>query len=191
MEQTVSLKKHHGIRFLEIIFLICFFLGIIAANLYGRGKLEQYGIINSYFIQQLKYVSVSKSDFLVYIISIRLPGMLLLLVLGMTSLYKAVHGVFLSWAGFSLGFLCVAAISNLGIAAVLLLLGFLFPHCLFYGASYLMTVRMQWKYHEAYTKRRIVEWGVLWSIILLLLLIGMITEAYINPLFYPALLKKF
>lgn len=94
MEQTVLLKNRHSFRFLEIVFLVCFLLGIVAANLYGKGRLEQYGIINTCFIQQLKYVHVSKIDFLIYIISIRIPVIFLLLVLGMTSLYRIVHGAF-------------------------------------------------------------------------------------------------
>lgn len=185
------LKNRHSFRFLEIVFLVCFLLGIVAANLYGKGRLEQYGIINTCFIQQLKYVHVSKIDFLIYIISIRIPVIFLLLVLGMTSLYRIVHGAFLAWTGFAFGFLCVAAISNLGIGAVLLILGFLFPHYLFYGASYLITVHVQWRYHEAYAGKKIIEWIIVWSIILMLFLIGMITEAYINPLFYPLLLKYY
>lgn len=191
MKQIAAMRRRHNVRYLEIIMLAFFAIGIVTANLYGKSRLNQYGLMNHYFIQQIKYVSVNKADFFVYILSVRIPVLLFLLVLGMTSLYKFIHGAFLAWTGFSFGFICVSAISNLGMGAVLLVLGFLFPQILFYALCYLLLVFMQWNYHEHDRKKKRMEWMILFGILLMLFSIGVITEAYVNPLFYPFLLKNF
>lgn len=190
MEQAVS-KQKRKIRWFEMIFFLFFVFGIILANLFKESQMNQYGVINSYFIQQLKYVEIRGGDFLVYIISKRLPLLILLCVLGMTALYRAVHGCFLGWAGFSLGFLCVAAIRNIGAGAVGLIVISLFPHYLFYGAGYGILLHTQRQYQEELRRRPRLEWCAVWGVIVLVFVLGMLSEAYVNPSLCQFFLKKF
>ncbi|MDE7062259.1 MAG: stage II sporulation protein M, partial [Lachnospiraceae bacterium] len=180
MEQAVSTQKRK-IRWFEMVFFLFFVLGIILANLFKESQMNQYGVINSYFIQQLKYIEIRGGDFLVYIISKRIPLLVFLCVLGMTALCRTVHGCFLAWAGFSLGFLCVAAIRNMGAGAVGLIMLSLFPHYLFYGAGYGILLHMQRQYQEDLRKRPRLEWCAVWGVVAMLFLLGMLSEAYINP----------
>lgn len=179
------------IRWFEMIFFLFFLLGIILANLFKESQMNQYGVINSYFVQQLKYIEIRGGDFLVYIISKRLPLLIFLCVLGMTVLYRAVHGCFLAWAGFSLGFLCVAAIRNMGAGAVGLIVLSLFPHYLFYGAGYGILLHMQRQYQENFRKRPRLEWCAIWGVIVMFFLLGMLSEAYVSPPLCQFFLKNF
>ena len=54
MERVSGIRREKHLHLLEVLFLGCFVIGIIAANLYGRSRLQQYGILNDYFIQQIK-----------------------------------------------------------------------------------------------------------------------------------------
>lgn len=190
MEQAVRIQKRK-LRLLEVLFFLFFLLGIILANLFQESQMNQYGVINSYFIQQLKYMQIHGGDFLVYILSKRLPVILLLCILGMTALHRTVHGCFLSWIGFTLGFLCVTAIRNLGAGAIGLILTSLFPHYLLYGAGYGMLLHVQRQYQEGGRRRTRVEWCALWGVIGMLFLLGMLSEAYINPSVFQFFLKNF
>lgn len=58
MERVSGIRREKHLHLLEVLFLGCFVIGIIAANLYGRSRLQQYGILNDYFIQQLKYITI-------------------------------------------------------------------------------------------------------------------------------------
>lgn len=190
MEQAVCVRKRK-LQLFEVLFFLFFLLGIILANLFKESQMNQYGVINSYFIQQLKYMQIHGGDFLVYILSKRLPVLLLLCILGMTVLYRTVHGCFLSWIGFSLGFLCVTAIRNLGAGAVGLILISLFPHYLLYGAGYGTLLHVQKQVQENCRRRSKVEWCAVWGIIGMLFLLGMLSEAYVNPSLCQFFLKNF
>ena len=67
MERVSGIRREKHLHLLEVLFLGCFVIGIIAANLYGRSRLQQYGILNDYFIQQLKYITIEKHDYFITI----------------------------------------------------------------------------------------------------------------------------
>ena len=105
MERVSGIRREKHLHLLEVLFLGCFVIGIIAANLYGRSRLQQYGILNDYFIQQLKYITIEKHDYFIYVLSARAPVVLALIFFGMTPWYRVVNSIFLIWSGFSFGFL--------------------------------------------------------------------------------------
>ena len=76
MERVSGIRREKHLHLLEVLFLGCFVIGIIAANLYGRSRLQQYGILNDYFIQQLKYITIEKHDYFIYVLSARAPVVL-------------------------------------------------------------------------------------------------------------------
>lgn len=183
--------KQQKYLWIEIVFFASFTAGIVAANLFGQAKLEQTGILSTYFIQQFKYLTISKSDYLIYICGIRIPVVIFLLTFGMTMVYKLIHGGVMAWVGFSLGFVCVGAISNMGIRAIPVLLASVLPHYIFYGLGYAAMVRMQWNHHVAHQKKTMVEWVVLYAIVLVLFLLGILSETYISLELTQKILKKF
>lgn len=190
MEKVSGLRREKHLHILEILFLSCFVIGIVAANLYGRSRLQQYGILNDYLIQQLKYITIEKHDYFIYVLTARLPVVLGLIFFGMTPWHRLVNGMFLIWSGFSFGFLCVMAISNLGAGAILLMVTALLPQFIFYVLGYWMLLRVEEKYQSGTEHAKMGEWLLLWGILLLLFFIGFLTEAYLNPGIMHFVLKK-
>ena len=100
MERVSGIRREKHLHLLEVLFLGCFVIGIIAANLYGRSRLQQYGILNDYFIQQLKYITIEKHDYF-YLCTIRKStGCPCINFFGMTPWYRVVNSIFLIWSGF-------------------------------------------------------------------------------------------
>ena len=190
MERVSGIRREKHLHLLEVLFLGCFVIGIIAANLYGRSRLQQYGILNDYFIQQLKYITIEKHDYFIYVLSARVPVVLTLIFFGMTPWYRVVNSIFLIWSGFSFGFLCVMAISNIGAGAIWLMMIALCPQFIFYVSGYLLLLKLEEKYQCGKEHGKLGEWILLWGIILLLFFIGFLTEAYLNPGMVHFVLKK-
>ena len=168
MERVSGIRREKHLHLLEVLFLACFVIGIIAANLYGRSRLQQYGILNDYFIQQLKYITIEKHDYFIYVLSARAPVVLALIFFGMTPWYRVVNSIFLIWSGFSFGFLCVMAISNIGAGAIWLMMIALCPQFIFYVSGYLLLLKLEEKYQCGKEHGKLGEWILLWGIILLL-----------------------
>lgn len=166
---------------LEIVFFLSFLTGIVLANILVAKGGNQYDIVNSYFLQQLKQTKINRADYLFYVLEIRLPVILGILILGMTSLYAVVHYFFASWVGLSFGFLMVTSIMNLGLEKLPFIFMSMFPHDVLYLVVYLAIMKIQWEYHRGGIKRRIWEWITLWAILAMTFLIGILMEVYISP----------
>ncbi len=109
----------------------------------------------------------------------------------MTPWYRVVNSIFLIWSGFSFGFLCVMAISNIGAGAIWLMMIALCPQFIFYVSGYLLLLKLEEKYQCGKEHGKLGEWILLWGIILLLFFIGFLTEAYLNPGMVHFVLKKY
>ena len=68
--------------------------------------------------------------------------------------------------------------------------GFLFPHYIFYIAGYLLFLKIFWKKKEdmAMTQKDLVMQT---GMIVLLFVIGLLVESYVNPIFLKKMLKIF
>ncbi|MGN0341317.1 MAG: stage II sporulation protein M [Roseburia sp.] len=181
MDKRIARDHNKNYLLLEIDFFLFFLTGIILANIYQSSVANHYGIVNSYFLQQLKQTRIDRADYLFYVLEIRLPVLLGILILGMTSVYAIVHFLYVSWFGVSFGFLVVTSIMNLGLDKVLFILMSVFPHGIFYLLVYVGILHLQWQYHRDTHRRRLREWMVLWILMGMTFLIGVLLEVYISP----------
>ena len=88
-----------------------FAAGILLANLMGREAVSNAGILNDYFVEKFQYTEINGQNLFFYIIGERIPLLLLLLALTVTSLGMAGGILMLGWQGFSVGFMLSAAIA--------------------------------------------------------------------------------
>ena len=191
-------KRVSSIKWLEYIFFGSFLLGIILANLCGKDSLEQFGIFNTYYLKQFQYAKILDSDLLAYIMEIRVPILGMLILTGMTSFWYPLQILFVGWNGGILGFLCVSGIMNLGVGAILLMGTALFPQYIFYVLMYLILLKTFSQYHDpkevCYTGQRTQKrfWLlVVAGLIAAIFLIGLLSEAYINPFLMKKVIKIF
>ena len=152
---------------LDMIFFVSFFVGILWANFIGDSSKNRFFMLNEYYLQQLKYAKLDYNRLFLYILENRLPLFGILLLLSFT-----------------------VAITNFGWKGILYMGGFLFPHYIFYIAGYLLFLKIFWKKKEdmAMTQKELVMQT---GMIVLLFVIGLLAESYVNPIFLKKMLKIF
>lgn len=107
----------------------------------------------------------------------------------------------LSWQGFSVGFMLSAAIAKYGVKGILLVLGGVFPQYLFYFPVYVLycylTVHLRQRLNRDKAgngSERGYIYGA-WLIaavgLLLIFVMGIFLESYINPVILKKILKIF
>lgn len=172
---------------LFIDFLACFFIGIVLANLLGVDGFQKNGSLTRYYLKQFQYTTVQPLDLLWHVGCSRLTLFLALLALGTIPRGKAVHILFVAWSGFAYGYFCVLSIGAFGAKGLLLCLVALVPQFLLYVPAYLGLVRLS----ERHREHR--GWQRLAAVVFLLaaLMIGILLEAYINPLIVQKMLSFF
>ena len=146
---------------LDMIFFVSFFVGILWANFIGDRSKNRFFMLNEYYL----------------LLSFTVVGILIQIL-------------FILYFGVSFGFLCVMAITNFGWKGILYMGGFLFPHYIFYIAGYLLFLKIFWKKKEdmAMTQKELVMQT---GMIVLLFVIGLLVESYVNPIFLKKMLKIF
>ena len=175
---------------LDMIFFVSFFVGILWANCLGDSSKNRFFMLNEYYLQQLKYAKLDYNRLFLYILENRLPLIGALLLLSFTVAGILIQILLVVYFGVSFGFLCVMAITNFGWKGILYIAGFLFPHYIFYIIGYLMFLRMFWKRKEGVTvtqKELVMQTGIF----ILLFVIGLLMESYVNPIFLKKMLKIF
>lgn len=183
---------------LKYLFFGFFFIGILIANLFGKEKLAQFGIFNTYYLQQFEYVQIDETDLFLYIMRERLPVLGFLVLFGMTEFWYPMHLFFVAWNGGAIGFLFVSALSNLGVKGILLVALSLIPQYIFYVLMYLLLFEIQGMQHgeagSVFSGGKIKHRGkylVGFGIVLLLAVFGILTETYINPFLMKNIIKLF
>lgn len=182
--------KKKRIYHLDMVFFCTFFLGILLANLLQGKSKNRFFMLNEYYLQQFKYTKINTNQFFFYVVENRLPIFALLLLLSFTVVGILTHIVFVSYYGLSFGFLCVMAITNFGWKGFFYVIGFLFPHYLLYLFCYLLFLKIFYRKKEGQhteQKTMILQIGV----VLILFLIGMLLEGYVNPVLLSKILKIF
>ncbi len=183
-------------RKLKYVFFVLFFIGVLAANILGKESLQQMGIFNTYYLQQLQYAGIDETELLLYLLKERLTILFLLGIFGITEFWYPVHLVYVAWNGGALGFLFVSAISGLGMKGILLVLLSLFPQYIFYVALYLVLLEVHTLLHNGMRNgsggrgkggRYLLGAGL----IFVLFVFGILTETYINPHIMKNILRIF
>ena len=107
-------EKPQAMKYIRLAVLLCFIAGIIGANLIDGDQLNGFGIWNTYFIEKFKYAHIQPAELFYYVLEMRLPVMILLLLFVITNWGTIAGAVFLSWQGFAAGFLMAASIIAYG-----------------------------------------------------------------------------
>ena len=189
------------IRYMRLIVLFCFVLGIIGANLVDKSKMSGFGLWNSYFIEKFKYARIRPGELFYYILEQRLPVMLLLILLSVTGLGLWIGGAFLAWQGFAAGFLMAASVVSYGAKGILLMGTAFFPQYLLYIPVYVACIYLTVFFRDRIRVRgegsgrlHRKEYFLFLAICLLFLglyITGILLESYVNPFLLKKILKIF
>lgn len=177
------MKILHTRKQLFIFFMPGFLAGILYINLLAKQYVAEPGIFSDYFLQQFGNVEIIMEEYIWYLLRLRILPFLVLLGLSFTKMRKISAILFLVWTGISSGILISAAILELGIKGSLLCIVGIFPQFLFYIPAYVVLI---W-YCYSYPQNR---WNSQKSIfVAIMIFIGIIVEAYVNPILVAAFLS--
>ncbi len=197
-ERKKILNVRSNVRFLEYVFFGSFFLGILLANVSGTDRLKEFGIFNTYYLEQLQYVKIQTADLFSYIFRCRMSVFVLLIAAGLTRFWKQLYLLFVIWSGGAFGFLCVSGIVNLGPKAILLTIGSLLPQYLFYVPQVVLMLVVTERIWEKRTSSITGQRGCLMAgrimtmiLVIFLLISGMLSETFLNPVLLRKILRLF
>lgn len=176
MNGGIYVKIQKSKKYITAFYMLGFFIGILYANIVSKQYLTSSGIFSEYFLGQYSSIDVIAEEYIVYILKVRIVPIILIIILGQTRLRKLSVMMLLLWTGFSSGMLIVASIVQLGMQGILLCMIGITPQFVFYILAYSVIV---W-YFYTYP---ISKWNYGKTIfVVLTLVLGIVTEAYINPI---------
>lgn len=164
-------KKH-----ITAFYMLGFLIGILYANIVSKQYITASGIFSEYFLSQYASIEVIAEEYISYILRVRLIPIIILVIFGQTRIWKLMVVFSLIWVGFSSGMLLVAAIVQLGAKGILLCIIGITPQFVFYMLSYIVLL---WYFYTYPVSR----WNYGKTVfVVLTMVIGMIAEAYVNPI---------
>lgn len=183
-----------------LVFMTGFCLGMVffylSGGIKGNGDFIR-GLFSIESFSQIKNFLVYKGGLLEYIFGIRL-GQFVFILLCATSTLGAVlaYGI-LGWCGFELALLVFAAVYQYGVSGILFSALLFFPHGIFYALMLLLVFQKEWKAdREKQYEKSLRTHGSLskrltglrnFLVVLVIFLLGVLSETYINP----EILKRF
>ncbi|MEE0201020.1 stage II sporulation protein M [Faecalicatena contorta] len=177
------MKILHTRKQLFAFFMPGFLLGILYVNLIMKQYTAEPGIFSDYFLKQYQSVSIVAEEYIWYLIKIRAVPFLILLGLAFTKMRKAASIAFLVWTGFSSGMLLSMAVLSMGIKGSILCIVGILPQFLLYVPAYMVIIWYSYTYPQN-------KWNTQKSIFLgLTMLVGIILEAYVNPILMQGYLR--
>lgn len=189
--------KHFKI--FAVIFFLAFVGGIIWTNFSGDIYINQTGILSNYFLRQFKYMELDLNSFFVYVLSRRLKWILLLWLLGYTAAGLPSIVIFIGWIGYSAGVVITLSVLKIGMFGILFFAASILPHCLFYIPAILIFLKFVYEkalrrfQNKNLSRNAAFEWNyvIVLAGTLGLMLLGILTESYVNPLILKQILKLY
>lgn len=176
------MKILHTRKQLLAFFMPGFLFGILYVNLIMKKYTAEPGIFSDYFLKQYQTVEIVAKEYIWYLIRIRAVPFLVLLGLAFTKVRKVASIAFLVWTGFSSGMLFSMAVLEMGIKGSILCVVGILPQFLLYIPAYMVVIWYGYTYPQN-------KWNTQKGIFVgLAMVVGVILEAYVNPILMLAFL---
>lgn len=178
------------------VVLLAFLGGIVCANLLDKELLATYGILNDYFLSQYSYRMVDGNRLFCHVLMERCKTAFIIFLLGRVLNGRVFSVLIKGGAAATFGFLIVVAIVNLGMRGVAVSVCGLLPQWLFYLAAlcYYANCRREeegFGWDGGGTPGDISVYLVRWGLLALCMILGTLTESYMNPILLGYVLKIF
>lgn len=177
----VRINKYKG-QLLIVMLAVGFFVGILYENIMLKKYDMSLQMFQSQFLKQYQQTSLVAEKYLFPVMKERLLMLAIIVILGNLKWKKLMLCGITLWTGFVLGILSVASVVQLGVLGILLCFVGMFPHMLFYIVAY--SVLLSYYYH--YPR---IQWNYVKTIFLVLIMIlGIVLEVYVNPILFKLIL---
>ncbi len=180
------MKKEKKLTEHELLFGVCFFIGILIITIFAKGKVPENTMLNQTLSFSFLEEGWNQKALFLQCLYSRGMIMLLLLFLAYTTWRKLAFRLITAWIGFSLGILCKLFFCWYGVSGIGLLIVSLLPHFLFYWMAYGL---LYWEMDKR--QFRVVKSKVGIFIAIGVVIMGIVVESYVNPFLLRAYLKIF
>lgn len=179
------MKIQDGKRFCVTLLLLGFLMGILYTNLFAIDYITASGIFNDFFLKQYQQIEVEPREYVWYLMRSRLLCLGCICLAGCTRLKKIVIVIVLLWTGFAGGMLITAAVLKLGVKGIVLCLVGMIPHFVCYIAVHMIALWQMLQYPQS-------KWnGTKVLVCLILMIVGIFLEAYVNPVLMKVFIQTF
>lgn len=169
-----------------VIFGVAFFVGVAWITLLARGKTPENTLLNLSLQAAFLEQGWNRKMLFAQCLYSRGIFVFLIMLLAHTSFRKLIFRMVSAWIGLSLGILCKLFFCWYGLWGIGLLLVCTLPHFLIYWMAYGL---LYWERERSRVHRAMVPVGML--VVAGVVIIGMVMESYVNPIFVRAYLKIF
>lgn len=201
MRRQFRIKNGYQMAYL---FLIGFFMGILAVNLGYDGWIRNGGLLGAEMMGRLKNSRPEGESLLGYILRHRLSAVCVLGLVSTTVVGMPVLCAYICYTGLAAGCLLSVAVVRYGIRGLLFIAGVLFPQAFLLVPAYiglflwaenvnriLYAPRSQLEGYERFGSRFYVKKGIQMVGITAVVIIGCLLESYVNPDIVHFVLKIF
>lgn len=206
MRWTKRYPSGQRIRFIYV-FLFGFFIGVFLINIWKDMFISDLGFLDEEMLYQMKYAQINSDKFFGYVLKQRLLLFFSLAVGATTYLGLLLAYGALLWFGFAGGCFVAALAIRYGFKGILLIVGIFMPHFIIYIPVF--GILLSWCCYiccamyfpgkiyngqESQYKNKKAFWIInigRVACLLLVVIIGILIESYVNPIFLTKLLKIF
>lgn len=180
-------------------FFGCFCLGIILVNVIAGEYLSEMGIFGDYFLNQFQSMEVNTQNLFSYVFEKRMLFLVVLFVLGFTSIGCICSYICIGWFGLSCGLLLSLAAREQGIMGIIICFigvmpqfliyvpfGYLFLRKLYNTSSQMHFQNTSGMFDKGYKRQVILSYFLVFLLTAALYFAGVLLESYVNPI----ILKK-
>lgn len=171
----------------KLYIIAVFMFGIISGTFlcgqiigYSADKVNIYG---NFVIRTLKYENISSINLFKYIFSYRIKELIVIAVISMTYIKSTLYGVYAAYVGIRFAVLMsMLTIMNKHMAILWFLL-LNMPHTILYAIAiiWIINTSIEGK-KEQFIHGKRIHIRKVWFLILLLYFIGILAEAFVNPI---------
>lgn len=169
-------------KIIYILFVFGFLLGIFYINLFTGTWIHSVELFSEYF-KEYCYSERNIIAYIWYIVKIRILPIILILIPAKINLKRILIVIIIIWTGFLSGLIFTVAVLELGIKGIVLCIVGIIPHFICYVTAYIVLFVYLFTYPDT-------KWNEIKTIsIILFLLLGIITEVYLNPVLLTIYMK--
>ena len=167
-------------QLLMIVLAVGFFVGIIYEN-----YVQSIHFFEKEQLCLLYDLNVETKEYFLYIFKIRFLTMIGLWWIGSFRWRKILILLIFGWSGFFFGRILVSAILANGVRGIFIGIAAFFPHMLFYLCAFLIVLLHAYEERKRNWKKKQI------AVIILIFVLGICSEVYVNPIILKLVIKQF
>ena len=170
-------------QLLIIVLAVGFFIGIVYENIVSKGGNGSVSIFSKDYLKGYVEFNIATEKYLWHVVKTRFVLLAILFLLSYFKWKKLFVLISVWLCGFFAGVMTVGAILQLGMKGILFCLVALLPHGVFYIMAYTILFVYWYRYPEIRWNRAKI------SFVMLMFVVGITTEVYLNPMFVKWMIR--